>query len=367
MDFHEIGKEGTVKEGIFNRFPELVPTFPANFKDKKKKHKSLLLIAESNYFNDNDIGNSDFLDADKWYLYPDAKLIPESRKKDVSTDISYKTFDKVFGIMCKVLEENHIGHGSRLLDETGFYNYFLRPAYSNGKSKGFNPQTIDKQVAGEALEGILRIAEPELVIFLSKLAFKEFDIYCRAKQLDFGNMIFEHVSHPASFWWNKREGIYGKLKFENLLKQYWIREQQVQPCFSEQQEAFNSWAVALSDKGYDILGNWDNWDNAGEWKNLGVISQIENVPVRLAIEYYTKRKQVYYGIAKVDDEDKVSQELMNSETFQNIITENGLTVKNNEWWYCQRFSSLDCVFEEFCKLLASVERLWVHDIALLGG
>ena len=348
MDFHEIGKEGTVKEGIFNRFPELVPTFPANFGDKERKHKSLLLIAESNYFDNRDISNSDFLDADRWYLCPDAKLIPEYRKGDVSTDIGYTTFDKVFNIMCNVLEENYIEHGSRLLDEAGFYNYFLRPAYDNGETKGFKPQAIDKEVAGEALEGILRIAKPELVIFLSKLAFKEFEIYRRARQLDFGNMRFEHVSHPASFWWNRAGGEYGKRKFENLMRQYLIIGPQIQPCFSEQQKAFDSWAAALRDKGYDILGNWDNWDNAGDWKNLGVVSQIENIPVRLAIEYYVKRKQVYYGIAKVDDEDKVSQELLNSETFRNIITENGLTVKNNEWWYC-----LDRVFSEYCELLAS--------------
>ena len=126
---------------------------------------------------------------------------------------------------------------------------------------------------------------------------------------------------------------------------------------SNEEGLFISWADRLRSDGYDISGNWDNWENAGDWKNLGVVSRIENAPVRLTIEYYAKRNQVYYGIAKVDGEDKVSQELLNSETFRNIITENGLTVKNNEWWYCQRFSSLNRVFEEFNALLASVERL----------
>ena len=353
MDFHEIGKGGTVKEGIFNRFPELVPTFPANFGDNERKHKSLLLIAESNYFDNRDINNSDFLDADKWYLCPDAKLIPKYRESDVSTDIGYKTFEKVFGIIRKVLKENHIEYGSRLLDEAGFYNYFLRPAYNNGKTKGFKPQAIDKEVAGEALEGILRIAKPELIIFLSKLAFKEFEIYRSARHLDFGNMIFEHVSHPANFWWNRDDGKYGKRKFENLLRQYLIIGPQVMLCLSEQQEAFNSWAAALKDKGYDVLGNWDNWENAGQWKNLAVVSSISDERLRITIEYDARSRKVYFGIAKLGDEDKVSQELLNSETFRNIITENGLTVKNNEWWYCLRFSSFDRVFSEYCELLAS--------------
>ena len=126
------------------------------------------------------------------------------------------------------------------------------------------------------------------------------------------------------------------------------------PPLSREQEAFDSWAVALSDKGYDITGNWEN---TGQWKNLAVVSSISDQRLRITIEYDASSKKVYFGIAKLGDEDKVSQELLNSEAFRNIITENGLTVKNNEWWYCQRFSSLDRVFEEFCELLASVERL----------
>ena len=134
-------------------------------------------------------------------------------------------------------------------------------------------------------------------------------------------------------------------------------ETEHKPPLSREQEAFDSWAVALSDKGYDVMGNWENWGNAGQWKNLAVVSSISDQRLRITIEYDASSRKVYFGIAKLGDEDKVSQELLNSETFQNIITENGLTVKNNEWWYCQRFSSLDRVFEEFCELLASVGRL----------
>ena len=126
---------------------------------------------------------------------------------------------------------------------------------------------------------------------------------------------------------------------------------------SNEENLFISWADRLRSDGYDVTGNWENWDNAGQWKNLAVVSSISDQRLRITIEYDASSKKVYFGIAKLGDEDKVSQELLNSEAFRNIITENGLTVKNNEWWYCQRFSSLDCVFEEFCKLLASVERL----------
>lgn len=120
---------------------------------------------------------------------------------------------------------------------------------------------------------------------------------------------------------------------------------------SKEEEMFFSWADSLRNEGYKITGNWENWENAGLWKNLAVVSSVNGVDIRIIVEYYVKSKKIYFGIAKLNDEDKVSQELLNSETFQNVITENGLTVKNNEWWYCLKFSTFDKVFQEYRHLI----------------
>lgn len=120
---------------------------------------------------------------------------------------------------------------------------------------------------------------------------------------------------------------------------------------SKEEEMFFSWADSLRNEGYNITGNWENWENSGLWKNLAVVSSVNGVDIRIIVEYYVKSKKIYFGIAKLNDEDKVSQELLNSETFQNVITENGLTVKNNEWWYCLKFSTFDKVFQEYRHLI----------------
>ncbi|MBO8447509.1 MAG: hypothetical protein IAC32_07190 [Bacteroidetes bacterium] len=120
---------------------------------------------------------------------------------------------------------------------------------------------------------------------------------------------------------------------------------------SKEENLFISWADSLRNEGYNITGNWENWENAGLWKNLAVVSSMNGVDIRIIVEYYVKSKKIYFGIAKLNDEDKVSQELLNSETFQNVITENGLTVKNNEWWYCLKFSTFDKVFQEYRHLI----------------
>lgn len=120
---------------------------------------------------------------------------------------------------------------------------------------------------------------------------------------------------------------------------------------TQESAIFDSWAGFLKKKGYQLSGNWDKWTNCGQWKKLSTHIRIENTIVGLTIEYDIKTKSIYYGITKTDSNDKVSQELLNNDTFKRIIKECGLSVKNNEWWYCLRYSSFDKVFEEYIELI----------------
>lgn len=218
-----IGKE-IVKEGVFERFPELIPAVGDNYYRKDNVHGKMLLIGESNYFNDTDIQASDFKDERKWYLASDAKLIPDYRKKDVSNWIGYKTFNKVFKIMDRILAVTGAEYSGYLLQEASFYNYFLRPAYKKGSNRGFAPLYIDKEVSGITLSNIIERLNPNLVIFLSKKSYTEFEKFCKRNSIVYENIIVAYVSHPASRWWNRNGGILGKLKFEQLLKDYWINK-----------------------------------------------------------------------------------------------------------------------------------------------
>lgn len=120
---------------------------------------------------------------------------------------------------------------------------------------------------------------------------------------------------------------------------------------SKEESLFISWANNLKNENYNVIGNWENWEDSGLWKNLAVVSSINGVDIRIIVEYYVKSNKIYFGIAKLNDEEKVSQELLNSKIFQNIITENGLIIKNNEWWYCLKFSTFDKVFQEYRHLI----------------
>lgn len=123
---------------------------------------------------------------------------------------------------------------------------------------------------------------------------------------------------------------------------------------SYEESMFRNWAVALEKEGYSLLGNWSNWAESGQWKNLSVPVSLLGTKIRAAIEYDAGENAIYFGIAKYDDEDRVSQSLLSNGTFTQIMKANGLSVKNNEWWYCLKYASFDNVFAQYCKLIGDI-------------
>jgi hypothetical protein len=216
--YSNIGKDGIVKEGIFVRFPELIPACQDNYWNSSK-HKKLLIVGESNYFND-DV-DSVFKDPQAWYTGTDKQhLIPEEKKKDVSNYKGYKTFDRLCKSMNEVLNDTLCEH---VFEEAMFYNYFLRPATVRKNNKSFKKDCtqLDREVAGIALCGIIELDKPDIVIFVSRYAHSEFKKYIELQQYELG-IPFDFVNHPAHpASWHHRNGN-GKQKFEILLREYWI-------------------------------------------------------------------------------------------------------------------------------------------------
>lgn len=227
--YHGIGTE-MIPSGIFERFPELIPAVGENYWRTDGKHKKLLLVGESNYFSAEEEAVSVFRDEEKWYYSNETdKLIPKTKsmKTAVSNNTGYRPFVDVFKLANSILEENGIHSEGERLHETAFYNYFLRPAFNpgNGEAKKMEPGCIDKEVAGIALAGIINRLEPDLVIFLSKKAFVEFDYYYKKYNpgcIESDRIFIDYVAHPSCIWWNRNGGQMGKTKFRNLLTEHWL-------------------------------------------------------------------------------------------------------------------------------------------------
>ena len=215
-NYSNIGKGGFVKEGIFNRFPFLVPaTYGENYWNNPR-HNKLMIIGESNYLQD--YTDSVFKDPDVWYQGEITKpLIPKEKEKYFKNEKSgYAPFDRLCDSMKSVLKTEF----GTIYEEAVYYNYFLRPA-TGGRTFRHFCKPIDREIAGTALCGILEILKPDIVIFASKYAYDEFKNYIKSTK--YNNTRIECVYHPSSKFQKWESNPNSKQKFEELLRKYWIK------------------------------------------------------------------------------------------------------------------------------------------------
>lgn len=219
VDYSEIGKGGIVKEGIFERFPQLVPSsLPQNW-GNSQSHNKLMIVMESNYFEDN--VDSVFKDPEAWYMGDDTShLIPKDCEYLVKNDkAGYRPFDRLRDSMKAVLK-TEIG---TIYEEALFYNYFLRPATVKGTNRSFKKDCtqLDRDVAGTALCGVLDILKPDIVIFASKFAYDEFLKYKKSVGFDCKIDFVYHPSARFKYKWDLNPN--SQQKFEKLLRDYWVK------------------------------------------------------------------------------------------------------------------------------------------------
>ena len=231
-----------IKEvGIFVRFPELRPFEGPNC-DNDKNHSKLLLIGESNYFEDKWESTSDFKKPEKWYQDQEGEkslLIPDEMKDKVNNGGKIEYLKGLSNIIKKLLNTDPY-------NEIAFYNYFLRPASDKitkgGKHDwGFNDDytDLDGEVAYEAFCQVLEELHPDIVVFASSLAYEKMVFFKKKYNKNFGKITIEKVSHPSSPWWNRSNGAYGRQLFENLLIKHWIKKfQKLQTIHSELRQKF---------------------------------------------------------------------------------------------------------------------------------
>ena len=220
-------EDGTlVRGGVFERFPKLIPAVGENYWREDGRHKKMLLVGESNYFKKEMENQSVFLNPEEWYKGDTDKLIPESKVKAVSNWTGHNKFvDNLFNPALDVLRQAGINIISphKALDEFCFYNYYLRPALDKGRNKSLDAVHLDSEVAGLALSEIIKRLELELVVFVSKKAYKDFCEYMTRHNISY-NMPIEWVNHPAHEGWNKNDGAEGHQKFRDILNKYWINK-----------------------------------------------------------------------------------------------------------------------------------------------
>ena len=185
---------------IYEKYPMMRPYAGRNFSSINTP--SLLLIGESHYFPKD---SSNHVEPQIWYSGI-AEQLNEKETKWISTsDIIEKSREKGFKNRShsvwqkpfKIINEYGPNYSDfvQVADDIAFYNFFLRPA-KEGKSLKVTPQ--DVSIANNTLLKNYQRLNPTCIIFLSKLAYKYFNV---ENSID---IPVKATPHPGCSWWNRK-------------------------------------------------------------------------------------------------------------------------------------------------------------------
>lgn len=282
-NYNGIGTD-IIKEGVFERFSELKPFEGPNW-DIDMNHSKLLLIGESNYFEDKFESISNFKSAEDWYSGDKSRLIPKEKEADVNNGGKIEYLKGLKSIIQKLLDKDPY-------NEIAFYNYFLRPAsvkIINGKRDlGFKKdyKELDGEVAFSAFCEVLESLQPDIVIFASSLAWEKLEFFKKKYNKKFGEIAIEKVSHPSSAWWNKNNGAQGRQIFEDLLWKYWIRP--IDPKIkAKTKEMFDEFTL-------NPFWNKEIWGEINWWDERdATCAYFDNISKNISIDIYCVENDKY--------------------------------------------------------------------------
>lgn len=274
-----------LKEGVFERFPELIPAVGEPNYWNGEGHKKLLLVGESNYFEDKFESKSDFKYPDKWYFGGKDRLIPKEKIDSVNNWKGSRGHNNIFKSMKAVLDEAGKKHNKILLQEAAYYNYFLRPASVTKTNKGFQKdcKLIDCQVSYLALRGIIDVIMPEIVIFVSKFSYDKFYEYYKQEESHYKAIVLDYVNHFSHKCWSDPNG---RQKFEDLLWKYWIRP--IKPEIKvKTKEVFDEFTL-------NPFWNKEIWDEIKPYDERdGTCAYFDNISKNISIDIYCAENDKY--------------------------------------------------------------------------
>ena len=198
----------------YRAFPVMLPYVGGEY--AAETHRKLLVLGESFYFPDD---STIHLDASHWYGSEQSRLDPEEQeyincRKLLECDWGspgHKMYRELNGCLASL----GLPHPDRPISNIAFTNAFMRPASVPGGSFRHCCTALDGERSKETIGGVVRILEPDIVIFASKFSWDVLGGWLAGssacKKIDF-------VSHPADpFYWNRKNYSHGRKKFLGLL------------------------------------------------------------------------------------------------------------------------------------------------------
>ena len=199
---------------IFKRFPHFIPFIGEKYADSPTK---VLLIWES-YYDTTDKTTQYDKNVEGWYENEKKEVI-DSYFCKMSKDDGKENYNNHWNFASK-MHAKGIDRKSPTFSNVekilpfqycAGYNYYLRPATG---AKSIKDTVLDNEIANNTLQEIIKVLQPDFVVFFSKKSYKSFRKKCE-------NVEFKAFVHPASAWWNRKHGKAkqsGRERFEQFCK-----------------------------------------------------------------------------------------------------------------------------------------------------
>lgn len=179
----------------------------------------LLLIAESNYLPEESTIHQK---ANFWYNSEQKDLNKEEIKWINCRELCQCDWKPdghmIYRELNKVLSEyfNTNLRDEKAISNVAFMNGFQRPSPKSGDSIKPYLTDIDKTISAAVISQVISVINPDLVIFVSKLAWDS--LRWRLKIED-KNIVLDYTCHPATggLYWNRKDYKHGKEKLRSIL------------------------------------------------------------------------------------------------------------------------------------------------------
>ena len=200
----------------YQKFPSMRPFIGKNY--GKSNSGKIMLIAESHYLPPKSTISRN---PENWYNSTQSDLSNEEIAWINTRNIlkgnwkpaGHMIFRELNTRMSEFIDNKEF----RAMTNVAFMNGFQRPAPETGDSIRNFCKPIDFKIGAKTIDNVVRVIEPDLVIFVSKLSWDKLRWKIPKSELE---IIYDFVCHPGTggrYWHNKKYE-HGVKKFKSLIE-----------------------------------------------------------------------------------------------------------------------------------------------------
>ena len=200
----------------YQKFPSMRPFVGKNY--GKNNSRKIMLIGESHYLPAQSTINKD---PENWYSSTESDLDEEEVAWINTRNILQGNWKSdghmIFRELNTRMSEFMNVENFRAMTNIAFMNGFQRPSPETGDSIKHFCKPIDYKIGAKIIQDVVKIIEPDLVIFVSKLSWDKLRWKISKSEL---GVKYDFVCHPGTGgrYWHNEKYQHGLKKFKSLIQ-----------------------------------------------------------------------------------------------------------------------------------------------------